>query len=152
MDENRDILDEQDKGVNEAKGALAFLFRKILFDRNITPIGWARMMNRFLDDPRNGIPPNGKDRSSARGNLNKELRRPRMTWKVFEKAMRFLGLHGLRFEAHLRWPGATTPSGIVVPGKVTKHGVNIALVPGVDDEGAKDDVDAEDENQSDDDE
>lgn len=119
MDENRDMLSDPQKGVQHARGVLAYLFRKILMDIDLDMWRWQRLMNKFLEDPRNGIPPNGKDRSSARGNLNKELHRPRMTWKVFEKAMRFLGPVELRFEVHLKWEG----------GKRTKHGVNIALRP-----------------------
>lgn len=93
---------------HEARGVLAFLFRAVIHDRNIKMLEWNRKMNNFLDDPRNSIPRNGKDRSSARGNLNKELHRTRMTWKVFEKALRFLGPIRVRFEVHLTWANRET--------------------------------------------
>lgn len=48
------------------------------------------LMEDFLSDVRNNIPQNIKERSSARGNLRKELLRPVMTWKVFCKGLRFL--------------------------------------------------------------
>jgi hypothetical protein len=47
-------------------------------------------MEDFLADVRNNIPQNIKERSSARGNLRKELMRPVMTWKVFCKGLRFI--------------------------------------------------------------
>ena len=49
-----------------------------------------RLMEDFLSDVRNNIPQNIKEKSSARGNLRKELLRPVMTWKVFCKGLRFL--------------------------------------------------------------
>ena len=65
-------------------------------------------MARYLNDPYNKIPPNPKDRSSARGNLNKELNRNTMTWKVFRKAILFLApvraTFIIRFEWHTEVP------------------------------------------------
>lgn len=62
-------------------------------------------MIKYLDDPRNGIPRDLK--SSARGNLNKELVRDKITWKVFRKALRFLGPSFIRFEIHFEWADGT---------------------------------------------
>ncbi len=124
-DPNRNILTEKDKGVPEARGVLAFLFRKILFDMNISPGRWSQMMNDYLDDPWNQVPRNSKDRSSIRGNLNKELFRTRMTWKVFEKGLRFLGPLSIRFEIHLRWPA----------GRTSVHHVDVELRPDPNKEG-----------------
>lgn len=74
-------------------------------------------MIKYLDDPRNGIPRDLK--SSARGNLNKELVRDKITWKVFRKALRFLGPSFIRFEIHFRWSDGTT----------SVHGVNLNAGP-----------------------
>jgi hypothetical protein len=50
-------------------------------------------MEDFLSDSRNSIPQNMKERSSARGNLQKEITGNKgMSWKVFCKALRFLGI------------------------------------------------------------
>ena len=61
-----------------------------------------RKMELFLSDIRNSIPQNTKDRSSARGNLRKELCKPNMSWKVFCKGLRFLGVckFDLTFRLH----------------------------------------------------
>lgn len=124
-DQPREILNEPDKGMNRATSVLARLFRRILFENQIDVLKWSYLMDRYLDDPRNGIPKNGKDRSSARGNLNKELRRETMTWKVFRKALQFLGPTSIRFEIHLTWPNK----------KITTHHLDMPLQPtGIDDE------------------
>lgn len=114
-----DMLSSTDKGAEKATGALSRLFREILKDINIQPMAWSSLMERFLDDPRNRIPRNGKDRSSARGNMNKELCRPTMTWKVFRKGLQFLGATSVRFEVHATWPNRSK----------TVTGINIQLAP-----------------------
>lgn len=103
IDDPNDILQQTDRGVDAAEGVLARLFRQILFDVNVNIYKWDSLMVKYLNNPINGVPQNGKDRSSARGNLNKELRRPSMTWKVFRKGLRFLNPKGIRFEVHLEW-------------------------------------------------
>lgn len=64
---------------------------------------WDRNMLRYLKDPRNRIPQNSRDMSSARGNLSKELLRPTMTWGVFEKAIRFLNPFRVRLRLEFEW-------------------------------------------------
>lgn len=98
------VLSSPDKEVKEAKGVLARLFRQILFEDKMNGQRWNALMVRYLNDPRNNIATNGKDRSTCRNNLNKELSRPTMTWKVFRKALHFLGIVRIRFELHIEWP------------------------------------------------
>lgn len=71
-------------------GMLSRLFRTILQDLNITGQRFAKFMEDYITDTRNGVPNNKKDQTSMRGNLNKEFSREQMTWKVFCKALRFL--------------------------------------------------------------
>ena len=97
-------LNLPDKGVSEASGALSKLFRKITDDIKLNPNQWGVLMVRYLNDPRNDVKKDVKDKSSARGNLNKELMRTSMTWKVFRKGLRFLGPTWIRFEVHMGWP------------------------------------------------
>lgn len=105
----KDILHQEDKGVRTARGVLSRLFRTILFEQGIDGPRWEMLMQRILDDPRNPAPRNSKDRSSLKGNLNKALKAPRMTWKTFEKALRLLAPESVRFEVHLKWfNGKTT--------------------------------------------
>lgn len=110
------ILTSPDKGVAKAEDELTKLSRLIMQDTNVTLGRWSSLMDRFLDDPYNHVPQNTKDRSSMRGNLNKEFKRPTMSWKVFLKFLRFLGPVKIRFEVHLVWSNKRT----------TIHGLNIA--------------------------
>lgn len=103
-----EMLKSDDKGVSEAKGALSILFRQILLDINLSTIQWNSLMVDYLKNPRNGIPPNGRDRSTARGNLNKELRRPSMTWRNFMRGLAFLNPVKIKFEIHLTWRNKET--------------------------------------------
>jgi hypothetical protein len=71
---------------------LASLFRTIMHEIGINHEKFNYLMLRYLDDPRNHIPRNIKDRSTVRGNLKKQLLKNTMTWKVFNKAMMFLNI------------------------------------------------------------
>lgn len=115
--ELNDMLSSPTKGVEEASGVLARLFRLILMDLNISHMGLNSLMIRWLEDPRNGIANNGKSRSSERGNMIKEMTRGDMTWKVFVKCIRFLAPIEMRFEVHLKWSAK----------KTTVHGINLHI-------------------------
>ena len=87
------LLNSVDKGVGRtygANGTLSRLFRQILRDRKVGPEKFGALMHDYLDDPRNRVSNNRKDRTSARGNLGMALAQPKMTWKVFCKGLRFL--------------------------------------------------------------
>lgn len=78
-------------------GVLSRLFNIICLEvtggRGISPIQWNKLM---IDYIRGMVESNTTmDRSSIRGNMNKELRRPSMTWNVINKGLRFL-----KFEAY----------------------------------------------------
>ena len=117
MGDLKEMLNSEDKQRRQARGVLARLFRQILLDVKMTPLMWNNLMIKYLNDPENGIANTGRERSSARGNLNKELHRPNMTWKVFLKGIRFLRPMKVRFEVH-----HTMPSG-----RTSVHGVNVGM-------------------------
>lgn len=101
---------------------LAKLYKKILVELNMNDLTiWEGMMVRFITSPWSGIPDNRRDRSSARGNLQKELLTDSMSWKVFCKGLRFLQIKKFKIviEAHHS------------SGKVTVHDyvVNLPRVP-----------------------
>lgn len=64
-------------------------------DQMVSSGRYEQLMVNFVKDPRNCIPDSKKLQSSARGNLQKELLNSGMSWKVFIKGMRFLGLVGI---------------------------------------------------------
>jgi hypothetical protein len=132
MNENLEsILKADDKHKDEARGVLARMFRQILGETNTRPGEWTGLMNRYLSDPNNRIPANGKDRSSTRGNLNKELSRKSMTWKVFRKALRFIGATHVTLQLTLDW--VKRPS--------TVHIMHIPMDVQLEDENDDDDTD-----------
>ena len=75
------------------RGVLASIFTEMMMGKVKDITTWNALMTRFIDDPINAVPPGKKDRSSARGNLSKELTKNHLSWNVFcNKAMRFLNL------------------------------------------------------------
>ncbi len=107
-DDDQDLLNSDDKGVREARGVLTVLWRQLLVIRGIDGWQWDKLMRAYLSDPRNGIQNNSRDRSSARGNLNKELKRDDMTWRVFLKALNFLGPVRVIFSVRITWANGET--------------------------------------------
>jgi hypothetical protein len=105
---DEDILSDTDKGVKEARGVLAVIFRQFLKIRGITGYVWERLMTTWLDDPGNGVEDNSRARSTARGNLNSALRRPDMTWRVFMRALEFLRAARVDFIVKVTWFDGST--------------------------------------------
>ncbi len=100
--ERNELLASTDKGCWDTKSVLAFLFRSMLRELRIGPAEWQNLMNRWLNDPTNGVPDNPKERSTARGNLDKALTSPSMTFLMLTKGIRFLSyiLRYVRIEIH----------------------------------------------------
>lgn len=104
-----DMLNRHDRGVGRRSGVvnvLSNLFRNMVWDLGVTPPRWRWLMDQYVSaevahqqrsntgdaEGKN----NKRDRTSIRGNLNKEFLRVRMTWKVFCKGMAFLRLRAFR--------------------------------------------------------
>lgn len=113
----KDLLDLEDRGLSKAQNVLSYLFRKILFQTQLSGTRWEFLIGRWMADPRNPAPKNSKDRSSQKGNLNKALKSDRMTWKNCEKGLRFLGVIKLKITAECTWAN----------GKTTAHSVTKEL-------------------------
>lgn len=87
-----------------SSGILSSIFQSLLRDKmNYNPeqpgeIGdffgpWSQAMDNYITDSRNSIPQNKRMVSSARGNVQKEILNPRgISWKVFIKSLKFLGV------------------------------------------------------------
>lgn len=96
---------------------LASMFLKILYDLGINETRWNHLMTNYVMDKRNCIPANNRDQSSARGNLQKELLKRKMTWKVFCKGIRFLNI--TKFDFVIRAHHAN--------GKITEHTKSVSF-------------------------
>ena len=104
-----DMLNRHDRGVGRRSGVvnvLSNLFRNMVWDLGVTPPRWRHLMDQYVSAEVANYQRsrstdaagknNKRDRTSIRGNLNKEFLRVRMTWKVFCKGMAFLRLRAFR--------------------------------------------------------
>ncbi len=121
--EGMEILNDKTRGVDQARDVLSGLFRQILYDVNINPFAWHRLMERFMNNPRHMLAARGRSRSSLRGNMRKALLNTTMSWKMFERGIYFLGPVEATFTTTLKWGD----------GRVTVHSrtINLEMV-GVD--------------------
>lgn len=96
-------------------GILAGLFRTILADLGVSIVGFNSLMEDYIKDPINGVSNNPKEHTIARGNLNKELFKDKMTWRVFCKSLRVMQMARVRFviEAYHRSGRRTIHSAMV---------------------------------------
>lgn len=77
---------------------LALLFRQLMSSTSSDDQAtWNMLLNKYVTDMRNAVPQNKKDMASARGNLQKELLKPEMTFNVFLKGLRFLEFNKVCF-------------------------------------------------------
>ena len=98
------ILTNPETALRESQDPLARLWRLILADLKTNPITFHDLLNRWLDDPANGVPPgDSAKRSYVRGNTIRELTRPHMTWRVFMKGLSILGPEFVEIGINLRW-------------------------------------------------
>ena len=96
---------------------LAALFQRVMFELGINDQKFHLLLEKYLTNPRNGIPQNITDKSSARGNLRKELLRRVMSWKVFIKGLKFLNIRKCKLSITLTH----------VNGSETIHAIDINL-------------------------
>lgn len=115
------MLNSQTKEVGSAASVLSKLFRIIAADLNLRYADYNRMVNQWLDDPLYGIPNDPKRRSTVRGNLNKEIVRPEMSFRTFLKALSACtGTESVKISLTLKRKGSK---------RVTEHEINIPNLP-----------------------
>lgn len=102
-DRKPDILDDPNKGIEEAENIPARLFRTMLLQLNIHPWRWAQLLSRYVADPRNNIPQTRKDINHARGNMNKELKKSRITFPTLMRGIRLFNPVAVTFRIELEW-------------------------------------------------
>ena len=90
---------------------LALFFRKILTDIGMTSLLWGQKMEEYLQNPRNGVRRNPAARATARSNLMRELKKPKITFDVFRKGTLFLNPVKAKLIYEAQWQD----------GSVTRH-------------------------------
>lgn len=98
-----EILLDPQKKIDEVRGVLPMLFRRIMTDLNVTNEQFNLLMFKYMMDPTNGFSRDNKRRSYERSNLIKEMRRETMSFKVFLKCVKFLGPKSADFSVKLHW-------------------------------------------------
>lgn len=112
------ILTNPETAIRSTNHPLAKLLRHILADLQITPVMFDRLLNQYLDDPRNGVKPGDRSgRSSTRGNRIKEITKDNLTWENLMKALVILAPDMAELSLALHWPS----------GKITYHSISMVM-------------------------
>lgn len=77
------------KGMYEKLNSLGKMWRTHAFNINLTPHMFHQLMEKWLNDPQNKVPKSGKQRSSYRGNMVKQLTKADLTMANFLTGIRF---------------------------------------------------------------
>lgn len=99
------IVTKDDKGMNEAFGPLALLYRLILFDLGISAATLEQQLDRWVNDPHSSVVKTRKKITQARGNYIKKMIEPSMTWKSFADLVMMLYPKYIRLRVDLGWQG-----------------------------------------------
>lgn len=104
-------LDEKmrlpDRGASQGKNNLAILFSRIMAKIRLTPSKIEENNRIFVKNPLNKIPDDSGKRSSAAGNIRKEIERNTMTWRVFEKLIRWARPESAKLFVVINWKDGT---------------------------------------------
>lgn len=80
--------------------ALSYLFNQLMVEMHMDPVLYSELLVLYIR--RSKVPINQKEISSERGNVNKELTNPRMSWKVSIKGLNFLDVKNFVFVVRLK--------------------------------------------------
>lgn len=92
-------------------GSLAELFRTIQYDLGIGGPRMEVLISEFIINEKRNLPDNRVARFLVRGNIRRELERPSMTFKVFVKMLKIIGVKRMDFGVELDF-GSDTPKQI----------------------------------------
>lgn len=79
-----------DRGADSGGNNLAILFSRIMSRVKMTVKKIEENNRAYIRNPMNGIPDDSGKRSSAAGNIRKEIERDKLTWRSFEKLIRWM--------------------------------------------------------------
>lgn len=97
-----DLLNRDDKAIEDAKNPAAILFRQIAIELNLTSNKWNDKLNRYLEETDGGGLSKDK-RVSEKNNINRSLVMPSITWKKFRKVLDILKPRSISYELSLKW-------------------------------------------------
>lgn len=88
-----------EKDLDKIESVLSTVFKQLQFLLGITIERYNELLKNYIIKAK--VPNTQIDVSSARGNLNKELKKPTMSWKVFIKGLNFLNVVELNIGVQL---------------------------------------------------
>lgn len=89
MSKLEDKMRLPDRGASKGKNSLSILFSRVMSKIRLSPNKIEENNRIFVKNPVNQVPDDSGKRSSAAGNIRKEIERDTMTWRVFEKLIRW---------------------------------------------------------------
>lgn len=92
------MLRAEDKGISEASGILSRMLRIIMWERDTTPLSYSVLMRKWLEQLTDV-----NDVISERGNMNKEMYKPNMTFHSFIKALVFHRVKRFKIIIEAEW-------------------------------------------------
>lgn len=96
------LLEQDDVGELRAENILGRLWRSILKSLKVTPIEWRQRVESYLDNPEDGFKLTGKNRSTRKGNVDKNAAKPSITWKFLRRALLVIAISEATIELKLK--------------------------------------------------
>lgn len=108
------LFDYDDRRVGSATGILSRIWRIMLAELNINNDNYPMLMTRYLDKRLKPGNKNVRAVNTLRGNLNRQLAMPNMSFNVFLRALRVLRVDWLRIDITIGRGGKKTQHSIEV--------------------------------------
>lgn len=86
------FLENPIEKVKSSNDILMKMFWYIILKERITIRRWNKSIHEYVNNPENGIRQTGNTRTEARSNLRQSLVKGKLTWMVFNRAIKALGI------------------------------------------------------------
>jgi len=108
------LFNYDDRKAGQATGILSRLWRIMLVELNINNDNYPMLMTKYLDKRLKPANKNMRAINTLRGNLNRQLAMPNMSWNVFLRALRVLRVDWIRIDITIGRGGKKTQHTIEV--------------------------------------
>lgn len=99
----------------DKRSTLARLYARILNGEQVDPRRWDALLDAWVKKPENGIIQTRVHMLRERTERQREILRPKMTWRVFRIGLLLLDPERVEFRLVLKWPDTTTAHAIDLP-------------------------------------
>lgn len=105
--EQKRLMEDPGKLVNESRSPLTSLWRLLLVERNVESAEWNRRLTRLLWSHLTNCPKNAKDVGQERNNFNRAIAKEQVTFRTFQKGVQTLGPAKYSMSITLQYPDGT---------------------------------------------